>query len=111
MAKSIEIAYVHSDGSTEIVMGSPGASIMTTATSAGVLGIVGECGGAAMCATCHVYVERSDIDRFDPMDEDEDEMLDETVSERRSNSRLSCQLLLVDGMDRITVAVPEEQRA
>ena len=31
-------------------------SIVQAALNAGIGGIVGECGGSMMCATCHVYV-------------------------------------------------------
>ncbi|MCK1487756.1 2Fe-2S iron-sulfur cluster binding domain-containing protein [Bradyrhizobium sp. 193] len=33
-----------------------GTSVMQGAVLSGVDGIVGECGGSAMCATCHIYV-------------------------------------------------------
>jgi 2Fe-2S ferredoxin len=42
------------------------------------------------------------------MTEDEDEMLDVAATDREPNSRLSCQLALVDGQD-IHVTIPDAQ--
>ena len=41
-----------------------GVSVMQAAVAAGVRGIVGECGGSAMCATCHVHVEPDWLNRL-----------------------------------------------
>jgi 2Fe-2S ferredoxin len=72
----------------------------------GVTGIVGQCGGSLSCATCHVFVASGD---FPPLgDEDEDEMLDCTATEREDNSRLSCQLVLAEGQE-VCVTVPKAQ--
>lgn len=39
----------------------------------------------------------------------EDELLDGVASERQPGSRLSCQLILTDALDGLTVRVPESQ--
>ena len=87
----------------------PGMSIMQAAVSQGEDGIVSECGGSLMCATCHVYVDPDFAARFPPPTEEEDELLDCTAADRRSTSRLSCQLVVTDALDGLTVEIPSEQ--
>jgi 2Fe-2S ferredoxin len=82
---------------------------MLGAQSHGVAGILGECGGQAMCATCHVYVDAKDLDLLPPMSDDEDAMLEDTASERKPTSRLSCQIDACDELDGIIVHLPDEQ--
>lgn len=53
---------------------------LQAAVDAGLAGIVGECGGSAMCATCHVYVDEQDAGKFAPPDAPEREMLECTAS-------------------------------
>lgn len=103
------IHYVAADGSRQSLDLSPGTSLMQGAVSNGVEGIVGECGGAAMCATCHVYVEEADLDRLPPMSEIENEMLENTASERRPTSRLSCQIEASSALEGLTVHTPQTQ--
>jgi ferredoxin, 2Fe-2S len=44
-----------------------GQSLIEGATRNGVPGILAECGGACMCATCHVYVESGGRTSFRPL--------------------------------------------
>ena len=103
-----KVFYSRADGSTEVVDGAHGDSVMQTAVRNGVDGIVGQCGGSLSCATCHVYLAEDELADFPPISEVEDEMLDCTASEREPCSRLSCQLILVAGRD-VHVTVPQEQ--
>ena len=103
------IVYVQPDGSRREVDASTGTSVMRTAVLNDVPGIVAECGGSLMCATCHVYVEPGDLARVPPRSDEEDEMLEVTEAERRETSRLSCQLTVEDTLDGLTVHVPEAQ--
>ncbi|HLJ63278.1 MAG TPA: 2Fe-2S iron-sulfur cluster-binding protein, partial [Stellaceae bacterium] len=82
---------------------------MQAAIANGIDGIVAECGGSAMCATCHVYVDEADLARLPKISQGEDEMLESTAAERRKNSRLSCQLVMTTGLDGLTVHLPETQ--
>jgi 2Fe-2S ferredoxin len=103
------VTYQHEDGSKETVNAPVGTSVMQAAVSNDVSGILAECGGAAACATCHVYVDEAWLDRLPAMGDDENDMLDCTASERRPNSRLSCQIELSSDLDGLVVCMPETQ--
>ena len=104
-----QITYLHDDGSRRSVSVPVGANVMRTAIENDIDGIIAECGGAAACATCHVYVEPAFARRFPLPTEIEDEMLESTASERRPASRLSCQLNMPAGLDELIVRIPPEQ--
>src|SRR5438045_8933160 len=70
-------------------------------------GIVAECGGSCMCATCHVYVREDQLPQTPAMQTDEDAMLEGTASPRKPNSRLSCQLVVSPEMEGLVVYLPE----
>jgi ferredoxin, 2Fe-2S len=84
-------------------------SVMRAAVSQGVKGIAAECGGAGICATCHVYVDEAWLKKLGPVSEDEDTLLDSTASARLSNSRLSCQIKITPALDGLTLRLPERQ--
>ena len=102
------VTFVQPDGERRVVEVPVGVSVMKAAVNNGVPGIVAECGGSCMCATCHVYVAAPGLP-LPPISADEDEMLDVTASERRPSSRLSCQLVLTEELDELVVDVPEAQ--
>lgn len=106
-----QITYVLPDGARRTIEVPPGANVMRTAIEHDVPGIVAECGGAAACATCHVWVEPECLPRLPLMTEIEDEMLESTAAERRRESRLGCQLTLRPGIDALVVRIPPEQVA
>jgi 2Fe-2S ferredoxin len=102
------VTYVEPDGERHTLDVPVGTSLMAAGQSAGIHGIVAECGGCLSCATCHVYVEASSRPFADPS-EDEEEMLEWTASPREASSRLSCQLVIENGADAVTVRVPDNQ--
>ena len=87
-----------------------GVSVMQAAVAAGVGGIVGECGGAAMCATCHVHVDEAWMGVLPAMSAIEAELLEFTASERSSGSRLGCQIKMSQALDGLTLRLPERQQ-
>jgi ferredoxin, 2Fe-2S len=104
-----KITYVHPNGTRETLEVPVGTSVMRAAILNGVDGIVAECGGEMMCATCHVYVEEDQLSRTPHQSDDEKAMLEFTASERRPNSRLSCQLAVTPELDGLVVYLPETQ--
>jgi 2Fe-2S ferredoxin len=80
---------------------------MRAAERHGIPEIIAECGGAAACATCHVYVApRPDLPKMSAM---EDDMLEVTAEPRRPDSRLSCQIIMTADLDGLEVGLPETQ--
>jgi 2Fe-2S ferredoxin len=71
-----------------------------------------ECGGACACATCHVYVDESWLDRLDPPSGEEIDRLDDATAVE-SSSRLSCQILMRPDLDglRLRLAPGSEREA
>lgn len=110
MSKLTKVTYISADGTKTVIDAKDGDSVMQTAVGNGVAGIVGECGGSMMCATCHVYVDSAFVDQLPAVLEGEDEMLDCTVAERRANSRLSCQIKVGPELNGIIVHTPEQQQ-
>lgn len=104
-----KVIYVGSDGQGHAVDAAIGESVMAAAVKNGVPGIVGECGGNASCATCHVWVRPEFVPLVGEPNDMEEDLLDLAVSERRGGSRLSCQVPVTAELDGLTVDVPPEQ--
>ena len=65
--------------------------------------------GAAMCATCHVYLSEGSAAFVAPVRELENEMLESAASGRRENSRLGCQVVVQPGAGEVVVQIPSHQ--
>src|SRR5580693_1290061 len=87
--ETASITYVSDAGASTVVDVPVGDSVMEGAIHNSVDGIVAECGGACMCATCHVYVDPAWLGKLQPIAEDEEERLNNTFCKRQPNSRLS----------------------
>ena len=103
-----KVTYIEYNGKEHEVEVEKGLSIMEGAVQNGIPGIDADCGGACACATCHVYVKEEWLDKLSEQGESEKDMLD-FAFETKSNSRLSCQLILEDKHDGIVVNLPEKQ--
>lgn len=103
------IVFVEADGRRIEVDAKDGVSVMYAATLNNVMGIVGECGGAAMCATCHCYADPAFADKLPPRSDIEDEMLECTAAERTELSRLSCQIEIKPELEGMVIRLPETQ--
>ena len=104
------VVFMLPTGETRTVDVAPGTTLMTAAVKHGVDGIIGECGGVCMCATCHIYVRPEFFDRLPPALDTEEAVLEVTNAERLPTSRLSCQIKMTDALDGLTVDVPPSQR-
>jgi 2Fe-2S ferredoxin len=102
------VTYIEFDGTPHAVDADNGNSLMQTAVDNEVPGIDADCGGGCACATCHVYVDEAWREKLGPADVMETSMLQlaEGVEE---NSRLSCQIILDEGHEGLTVRMPESQ--
>jgi len=96
------------DGSELAAEGQPGTSVMLLARRHDLSGILAECGGSCCCATCHVHIDASWMDKLDKMEDEERDML-EFADNVDEFSRLSCQIDITDKLDGLIVHVPEFQ--
>ncbi len=104
-----KIIFASAAGGRTEVDAMPGSTVMLTAVTNGIDGILAECGGCLGCGTCHVYVEPSQLHLLQPVRPAEDAILDMTASERRPNSRLSCQLGITEALEGLLLHLPPEQ--
>lgn len=100
---------VGADGATQTITARPGESLMQAAMGANATGIEADCGGLLTCATCHVYVREPFASQLPPPEADERAMLEFTASPCRANSRLSCQIVLAEALEGLTVDLPASQ--
>ncbi len=104
-----KIIFIANDGARREVQAAEGTSVMQAAKAADIDGITAECGGSAMCATCHCYVDEAFAGKLPEVGVVESEMLECTASERKPTSRLSCQIKLTTELDGIVIRLPETQ--
>ncbi len=105
----VNITYIDPAGES-LTLGLPeGWNLMQGAVSNGVDGILGECGGSCVCATCHCYVEPSRLADLLPASADELDLLDSIPSGRQENSRLACQLKASAALEGLVITVAPVQ--
>ncbi|MGI9290564.1 MAG: 2Fe-2S iron-sulfur cluster-binding protein [Gammaproteobacteria bacterium] len=72
-------------------------------------GIEALCGGMCSCATCHIFVAPEWAAKLEAPQDDELELLEETESYRKDESRLSCQIEFKDEFDGLTFTIAPEE--
>ena len=84
---------------------------MEVAVDHNVPGIEADCGGACVCAACHVYIDAAWMDKLPPKTELEQKMLEfaTAVTPQSRLSRLSCRLTVDAGLDGLLLTVPASQ--
>ena len=103
-----KITYIEHNGKEHTIDVQNGLTVMEGAVQNDIRGIDADCGGSMACATCHVYVKDDWYDKLDEKSEGEDDMIDQAY-EPKKNSRLSCQLIVSDELDGLTVTTPAKQ--
>mgnify|MGYP002651620019 CR=1 FL=1 len=103
-----KITFIDSAGTSRTIDAEVGATVMETAIKNDVPGIEAECGGACACATCHVHVEPTWLDRLPPMSDMERAMLD-MAAECRPTSRLACQIQAAAALEGLVLHTPAGQ--
>ncbi|MEZ5743693.1 MAG: 2Fe-2S iron-sulfur cluster-binding protein [Sphingomonadaceae bacterium] len=105
-----KVTYVANDGTRTDIDVEAGENVMHGALFNGVDGIVGECGGALACATCHCYIDEAWTEKVGgPASDEENDMLENAAAEVRPNSRLTCQIVMNNDLDGLVVHMPEAQ--
>ena len=85
-----------------------GLTVMEGAVQNDIPGIDADCGGGMACATCHVYVKEDWFNKLPKKEDGEEDMLD-MAFEPKTNSRLSCQIIVSDEIDGLEVDIPSKQ--
>ncbi|MFK7864170.1 MAG: 2Fe-2S iron-sulfur cluster-binding protein [Pseudohongiellaceae bacterium] len=104
----VKVLFIEHDGSEHNVDVKVGDSLMQAAISNGVPGIDADCGGSCSCATCHVYVHDDWLAKTGEVNPTEEAMLS-LSTDRKDNSRLSCQIGVTEELDGLVVTTPEFQ--
>ena len=103
-----KITYIENNGSSYTKDVANGLSVMEGAVQNDIPGIDADCGGGMACATCHIYVKEEWWDKLPNKEDGEEDMLD-MAHEPNKFSILSCQLLVSDELDGLTVSIPLKQ--
>ena len=103
-----KITYTDNKGHSKTIEVENGLTVMEGAIQNDIPGIDADCGGGMACATCHVYIKEEWWDKLQAKEDGEEDMLD-MAYEPNKFSRLSCQLLVSDELDGLTVSIPSKQ--
>jgi len=109
MSQEIILHFKTVNGDVRTVDAVVGDSVMETAIKNDIDEVVAECGGSLICSTCHVYLDEATIAIVPEADDAELDMLEGVASERKPNSRLSCQVIVSERMAEHTISTPEDQ--
>ncbi|MBN9042513.1 MAG: 2Fe-2S iron-sulfur cluster binding domain-containing protein [Rhizobiales bacterium] len=104
-----QVTFVEPSGTPITVDVPAGESLMRAAVNNDIDGVLGECGGACCCATCHVYVDEASTPDVPAIRDMEAQMLEHVAAPRNSNSRLACQIILQPSMEGLIVRLPPTQ--
>ena len=103
-----KITYITHDKQSHTVEVQNGLTVMEGAVQNDIPGIDADCGGGMACATCHVYIKEEWWHKLPKKEDGEEDMLD-MAYEPNKFSRLSCQILISDELDGLTVSIPSNQ--
>ena len=103
-----KITYRDNKGNSKTIDVENGLTVMEGAIQNDISGIDADCGGSMACATCHVYVEDSWLNKLPKAEDAEQDMIDMAYKPNK-NSRLSCQIIVSDEINGLTVTTPEKQ--
>ena len=102
------VTFILADGSRKEFHVEIGKSLLDVAWD-NKLDVEGACGGVMACSTCHVIVDPAWIDKLPDPSEEEEEMLDLAWG-LTATSRLGCQIIVTEALDKLVVRLPSETR-
>jgi ferredoxin, 2Fe-2S len=95
----VDVTFIEEGGNRRVVSAKLGEPLMIAARNVGVRGIVAECGGSAMCATCHCYVISAAEGALPAMRPDEVDTIEFNANAPQDNSRLTCQITVTAALE------------
>lgn len=95
----VNVVFVQEDGTRRKIDAPEGVPLMYAARDAGVAGIVAECGGSAMCATCHCHVLEAPEGSLPDIATNEADTLEFMANNPTEASRLTCQITATAAME------------
>ena len=95
----VQVTFIEADGTRRAIDAPVGEPLMYPARNAGVRGIIAECGGSAMCATCHCYVISAADGALPAPKQDEADTVEFHANEPQENSRLTCQIVVTEALE------------
>ena len=103
----VKISVTDLSGETRNIDAEPGLSLMESIRENDFDDLVAICGGCCSCCTCHVYIDEG-AEKLPAMQDDEHDLLEDSVHYREGESRLSCQLDVSDDMTGLCVTIAPE---
>jgi ferredoxin, 2Fe-2S len=94
-----KVIFIEANGTRRDVDAKNDFSLMLSARKAGVKGIIAECGGSAMCATCHCYVIEVAVGALTEKRPDEADTIEFNAQAPRETSRLICQIKVTPALE------------
>jgi 2Fe-2S ferredoxin len=106
----VKITFVDAGGTSRQVEAPAGQVLMEAAVNQGIDAILAECGGAAACGTCRVYVAEQWLAKIGEPSPIEKDMI-EFSNDTHPDVRLSCQISITDELEGMTVFTPASQKS
>ncbi len=102
-----QITVVNQAGEESTIEAPVGRTLMEVIRDNGFDELLALCGGCCSCATCHVHIDASFMDKLPKMSDDENDLLDSS-DHRNEFSRLSFQVPISEALAGIKVTNAQE---
>lgn len=103
-----KIVFIEHCGTEHVVEADLGRTVMQAAVDNLVPGIVADCGGSCSCGTCHGFIDQQWLIDIPAALADESSLL-EGLLDAQHNSRLTCQIKIIQALDGLIVRLPKSQ--
>ncbi|MEZ5751078.1 MAG: 2Fe-2S iron-sulfur cluster-binding protein [Paracoccaceae bacterium] len=95
----VKVVFIEETGNRREIDATPGDPLMYAAKDAGVAGIIAECGGSAMCATCHCYLLEAPNGPLAAPEVAEADTIEFNANAPTDASRLTCQIIVTEALE------------
>ena len=103
------VRFISADGERVSEVDAPAGERLLDVAQADGQPLEGTCEGQMACSTCHVIVAAEDFAKLPRASEEEEDLLDLAAHVSR-HSRLSCQIILREEWETLTVQIPGGHR-